>query len=124
MPKISTLPEQKNNLHPKWEDEDYIERLKVDNHESYTKLTEGLKQMCKGMSLEDLDSKLGELNRAHEHVHNSLEAQRLRRNDKKVSEVMKKTAYTKGLLEDQIKIAKSHKEKLLRQKNITPLEDE
>ena len=125
MPKISAITkEQNNNIHPKWEDDDYIERLKVDNHDSYTQLTEGLKELCKGMDMEELDKKVSELNRAHDHVSNSLEAQRMLRKDNKVSDVMKKTAYTKGLLADQIGIAKSHKEKLLKQKNITPLEDE
>lgn len=122
--KISQLPEQKNNVHPKWEDDDYIERLKVDNHDSYTEMTEGFKKNCEEMDLEELSSKLDEIESAHDHVHNSLEAQKMSRKDDKVSEGMKKTAYTKGLLQDQIKIAKDHKEKLLRQNPITPIEDE
>lgn len=121
--KISPLEADSSKLHPKWEDDDYIERLKVDNHDSYKELTESFKEMCKGMSLDDLDKKLSEIDKAYEHVSNSLEAQRMTRKGNKISEAMKKTAYTKGLLSDQLEIGKSFKKKLLEKNNISYLED-
>lgn len=113
-----------NSIHPKYDDKEYIRRTKVDNHDSYTDLMDKFDKMCKGMSPEDLDKKYAEVKRAHDHVHNSLEAQKMCRNGKEISDVMKKTAYTKGLLEDQLEVAKNHKKKHLDKQHINLIEDE
>lgn len=117
------VTEMNNNLHPKWDDADYIRRMKVDNYDSYTDLMDKFDKMCKGMSPEELDKKYSEVKKAHEHVHNSLEAQRLCRSGKEISEVLKKTAYTKGLLEDQLEVAKSYKKKHLDKQKLKPIKD-
>lgn len=124
MAKITEMTQpRKGSIHPKWDDEDYTERLKVDNHDSYTKLTKGFDEMCRGMNIEELEKKLTEIEKAHTHVSNSLEAQKMR-GAVKPTEVIKKTLYTKGLLEDQLKIGKSYKEKLLRTNNLIPIEED
>jgi hypothetical protein len=117
------VTEMNNNLHHKWDDADYIRRMKVDNYDSYTDLMDKFDKMCKGMSPEELDKKYAEVKKAHEHVNNSLEAQKLCRSGKEISDVLKKTAYTKGLLEDQLEVAKSYRKKHFDKQKLKPIKD-
>lgn len=112
-----------HNIHHKYDDGEYIRRTKVDNYESYQDTMDKFDKICKGMDEPGLEKKLSEVERAHKHVSNSLEAQKMCRKGKDISDVMKKTAYTKGLLEDQLGIVKDYKKKHLSKNTITPLED-
>ena len=124
MSKITEMQKQRSSVHPVWDDEDYAKRLQVDNWDSYSQLTKDFDQMCKGMGIDQLNAKLKDVEKAYEHVSNSLEAQKMRGLSDHPGETMKKTLYTKGLLADQIQTAKSYREKLLNENTINPISEE
>lgn len=114
MAKITEMQQDNNNIHPSYKDEDYIKNLKsVDFNKDYSENMEKFHTLVKDMSEEELDEKISQLQKSLDYVEESLNTQKYKRTRYLPSNVLKKTAFTKGLLEDQLAFAKHHKHSLI-----------
>ncbi len=122
MAKISELEKDNNNIHPSFEDKDYIEHLKKSNYnKEYIEKIEKFNELLPKLSDEELDLKIEQLEKSLDHVNESLNAQKFKRTKYLPSNVLNKTAFTKGLLEEQIKLAKDYKTSQINKDNIQDL---
>ena len=103
-----------DQIHPEYDNGQFIEMTKVDRTQEYDKRMNEFKEVCKGMSEDELAGKIDEVEQILGHVDDSLKTQLMARpNGNHISKAMRETAFTKGLIEDQLKHVKDLHVKLI-----------
>lgn len=113
MGKVSTMESNtSNNIHPEMDDKDYISKTKIDKGQSHVDEMEKFRTLCKSLDEPELEEKISQLQKAVKAVDETLDIQKFYRSNQQQSHALRDTAYTKGLLEEQLdyaeEVKKSH----------------
>jgi hypothetical protein len=124
MAKVSAIESNtSNNIHPDMEDKDYIKKVKIDKGQSYSSDMEKFRTLCKSMNEDELEEKINQLQKALKGVDDSLDIQKFHRSNQQQSNSLRDTAYTKGLLEDQLEYAEEVKKSLVPENKIEEINE-
>lgn len=119
MAKVTTMEHNvSNNVHPDMEDKYYISKTKLDRGQSDNDTMEQFKTLCKSLSEPELEDKISQLKKAVKAVDETLDIQKFHRTNQQQSHALRDTAYTKGLLEEQLEYAEEVKKSLIDENKI------